>query len=41
MTGRPRTRLERIRVSVGIASLALQQIEDDLTADDIDGQELV
>ncbi|WP_393062630.1 hypothetical protein [Streptomyces sp. LN549] len=26
--------------SVGIASLALQQIEDDLTATDLDGQEL-
>ncbi|WP_329595883.1 hypothetical protein OG195_44760 (plasmid) [Streptomyces sp. NBC_01362] len=28
MTGQPRTRLERVRASVGIASLALQQIED-------------
>ncbi|MFB6945567.1 hypothetical protein ACFWGL_36560 [Streptomyces sp. NPDC060286] len=40
MTGRPRTRLERVRASVGIASLALQQIEDDLTADDVDQEEL-
>ncbi|WP_217144809.1 hypothetical protein [Streptomyces sp. AC627_RSS907] len=28
MTGQPRTRLERIRASVGIASLALQQIDE-------------
>jgi hypothetical protein len=35
-----RTRLERVRASVGIASLALQQIQDDLTADDIDAVEL-
>ncbi|MER5719655.1 hypothetical protein [Streptomyces sp. NPDC002132] len=35
-----RTRLERVRASVGIAALALQQIQDDLTADDIDGPEL-
>ncbi|GAA2524404.1 hypothetical protein [Streptomyces longisporus] len=35
-----RTRLERVRASVGIASLALQQIEDDLTADDVDQEEL-
>lgn len=35
-----RTRLERVRSSVGIAALALQQIQDDLTADDIDGPEL-
>ncbi|MGW1094025.1 hypothetical protein ACWD4L_49845 [Streptomyces sp. NPDC002596] len=40
MTGRSRTRLERVRASVGIVSLALQQIEGDLTADDVDGQEL-
>lgn len=33
MTGRPRTRLDRARASVGIAKLALQQIEDELTAD--------
>ncbi|MBT2511481.1 hypothetical protein J7I98_37940 [Streptomyces sp. ISL-98] len=39
MTARSRTRLERVRASVGIASLALQQIQDDLTADDVD-QEL-
>lgn len=35
-----RTRLERVRASVGIAQLALQQIEDDLTADDVDQEEL-
>ncbi|WP_406003414.1 hypothetical protein [Streptomyces sp. NBC_00829] len=35
-----RTRLERVRAAVGIASLALQQIEDDLTPDDVDRQEL-
>lgn len=35
-----RTRLERIRGSVGIASLALQQIEDDLSADDVGLAEL-
>ncbi|MEU0119059.1 hypothetical protein ABZ137_36630 [Streptomyces bobili] len=35
-----RTRLERIRASVGIVQLALQQIEDDLTADDVDQAEL-
>jgi hypothetical protein len=34
-----RTRLERVRASVGIASLALQQIEDELTGD-IGAQEL-
>ncbi|MEU9157983.1 hypothetical protein AB0D59_47535 [Streptomyces sp. NPDC048417] len=34
-----RTRLERVRASVGIAQLALQQIEDDLTADDVDQAE--
>jgi hypothetical protein len=34
------TRLQRIRASVGIAALAVQQIEDDLTADDIDAREL-
>ncbi|GGV51219.1 hypothetical protein [Streptomyces spectabilis] len=34
-----RTHLERVRAAVGIASLALQQIEDDddLSADDVDG----
>lgn len=31
-----RTRLERVRASVGIPALALHQIQDDLTADDID-----
>ncbi|MEU0219934.1 hypothetical protein ABZ281_34830 [Streptomyces sp. NPDC006265] len=35
-----RTRLERVRASVGIAQLALQQIEDDLNADDVDQAEL-
>ncbi|MFJ5901645.1 hypothetical protein ACIQFZ_41290 [Streptomyces sp. NPDC093064] len=34
-----RTRLDRVRASVGIAALALQQIEDDLTAD-VDAQGL-
>ncbi|MFJ9634758.1 hypothetical protein ACIRU8_44425 [Streptomyces sp. NPDC101175] len=40
MTGRPHTRLDRVRASVGIAQLALQQIEDDLSTDDVDGPEL-
>ncbi|MEU1090079.1 hypothetical protein ABZ401_25210 [Streptomyces sp. NPDC005892] len=40
MTGRTRTRLDRVRASVGIAQFALQQIEDDLSADDVDGTEL-
>ena len=35
-----RTRLERVRASVGIAQLAFQQIEDDLGADDVDQAEL-
>ncbi|MET7973240.1 hypothetical protein ABZW44_09200 [Streptomyces mirabilis] len=35
-----RTRLERVRASVAIASLALQQIEDDLDAGDVDQAEL-
>ena len=35
-----RTRIERVRAAVGIASLALQQIEDDLSADDVDTEEL-
>ncbi|MFJ9931361.1 hypothetical protein ACIRU5_35755 [Streptomyces misionensis] len=35
-----RTRLERVRASVGIAALALKQIQDDLTADDIVAPEL-
>ncbi|MFG2676896.1 hypothetical protein [Streptomyces sp. NPDC048445] len=35
-----RTRIERVRAAVGIASLALQQIEDDLSADDVDQEEL-
>jgi hypothetical protein len=35
-----RTRLQRVRAAVGIASLALQQIEDDLTTDDVDQEEL-
>lgn len=40
MTARPRARLDRVRASLGIAQLALQQIEDDLSADDIDAPEL-
>lgn len=36
----PRTCINRVRASVGIAKLALQQIEDDLTADDVDAPEL-
>ncbi|MGW8066896.1 hypothetical protein ACVV2G_32640 [Streptomyces ziwulingensis] len=40
MTGRSRTRLDRVRGSLGIAQLALQQIEDDLNADDVDAREL-
>ncbi|WMI62018.1 hypothetical protein RBH85_36755 (plasmid) [Streptomyces rochei] len=36
-----RTRLDRVRASLGIAQLALQQIEDDLNADDdVDACEL-
>ncbi|GAA1143546.1 hypothetical protein GCM10009577_79400 [Streptomyces javensis] len=35
-----RIRIDRVRASVGIAQLALQQIEDDLTGDDIDQTEL-
>ncbi|MDN3267062.1 hypothetical protein [Streptomyces sp. MA15] len=38
MTGH--TRLDRVRASLGIAQLALQQIQNDLTADDINGVEL-
>jgi hypothetical protein len=34
-----RTRLDRVRAAAGIAKLALQQIEDELTAE-IDAQEL-
>ncbi|MEU7649904.1 hypothetical protein [Streptomyces huasconensis] len=40
MTAAARTRLDRVRASVGIASLALQQIEDDLSGDDVDQEEL-
>ncbi|MEU3829803.1 hypothetical protein AB0F36_31490 [Streptomyces sp. NPDC029080] len=40
MTGRTRIRLDRVRASVGIAQLALQQIEDDLSADDVNAPEL-
>ncbi|MFI8191987.1 hypothetical protein ACIF8T_24900 [Streptomyces sp. NPDC085946] len=40
MTGRSRTRLDRVRALLGIAQLALQQIQDDLTADDMNGVEL-
>ncbi|MFI5726914.1 hypothetical protein [Streptomyces cyaneofuscatus] len=39
MSGRSRTRIDRVRASAGIAKLALQQIEDDLTGE-IGGQEL-
>ncbi|MFJ3762529.1 hypothetical protein [Streptomyces sp. NPDC090080] len=39
MTGRTRTRLDRVRAAAGIAKLALQQIEDDLTGE-IGAQEL-
>ncbi len=35
-----RTRLERVRAAASIASLALQQIEDNLSADDIDQEKL-
>jgi hypothetical protein len=35
-----RTRLDRVRASLGIAQLALQQIEDDLNANDVDAREL-
>ncbi|MEV0027319.1 hypothetical protein AB0H45_35065 [Streptomyces atroolivaceus] len=38
--GDPHTRIERVRAAVGIAFLALQQIEDDLSADDVDQEEL-
>ncbi|MCX4784475.1 hypothetical protein [Streptomyces sp. NBC_01264] len=40
MTARSRTRLERVRASVGIACLALQQIQDDVAADGVDQEEL-
>jgi len=33
MTAAARTRLERVRTSAGIAQLALQQIEDEITGD--------
>jgi hypothetical protein len=35
-----RTRLDRVRASLGIAQLALQQIEDELNGDDVDAREL-
>jgi hypothetical protein len=35
-----RTRVDRVRASAGIAMLALQQIEDDLTGDDVTAVEL-
>ncbi|WJV51787.1 hypothetical protein [Streptomyces flavofungini] len=35
-----RTRLDRVRASLGIAQLALQQVHDDLNADDVDAREL-
>ncbi|MFJ8469657.1 hypothetical protein [Streptomyces swartbergensis] len=40
MTGRSRTRLDRVCASLGIAQLALQQVPDDLNADDVDAREL-
>lgn len=33
-----RTRLDRVRASLGIAQLALQQVQDDLNADDVDAR---
>ncbi|MGW9452421.1 hypothetical protein [Streptomyces sp. NPDC055632] len=39
MTTRPRTRADLVRASAGIVQLALQQITDVLTADDLDAQE--
>ncbi|MFE7706355.1 hypothetical protein ACFU6I_11260 [Streptomyces sp. NPDC057486] len=39
-TTRPSTRLDRVRAWVGIAQLALQQIEDDLSAADVGQEEL-
>lgn len=39
-TAMAHTRLQRVRASVGIAQLALQQIEDDLNAADVDQDEL-
>lgn len=35
-----RTRLDRVRASLGIAQLALQQVQDDLNTDDVDAREL-
>ncbi|MFJ7063715.1 hypothetical protein ACIQVA_39795 [Streptomyces microflavus] len=35
-----RSRIERVRAAVGIAALALQQIHDDVSADDVDQAEL-
>lgn len=35
-----RTALDRIRASAGIAALALQQIEDELSADTLDARQL-
>ncbi|MEU7473935.1 hypothetical protein AB0A94_36475 [Streptomyces sp. NPDC044984] len=35
-----RTHLERVRALLGITRLALQQIENDLNADDVDAREL-
>lgn len=39
MTGRPRTRLDRVRASAGIAQPTLQQIEDELRGE-VGAQEL-
>ena len=36
----PRTRIDRVRASAGIVQLALQQIEDELSADDVDQEQL-
>ncbi|WP_394427190.1 hypothetical protein [Streptomyces sp. SGAir0957] len=40
MTPAPRSRIDRVRTCAGIATLALQQIEDDLASADVDPAEL-
>lgn len=40
VTGRSRTRLDRVRAAAEIIQLALQQIEDDLRCDTVTAQEL-
>ncbi|MGY1584693.1 hypothetical protein [Streptomyces sp. MN13] len=40
MTGHTRSRLDRVRASLSIAQLALQQVQDDLYADDVDARDL-